>query len=57
MQLSAYVTAQEVQRVCQELGLSDWSKMKELQFIFYALVFAPQRGADPGGALGQDMVF
>ena len=29
MQLPEYVTAQEVQRVCQELGLSDWSKITE----------------------------
>jgi hypothetical protein len=27
MQLPEYVTAQEVQRVCKELGLSDWSQM------------------------------
>jgi len=33
MQLPEYVTAQEVQRVCQELGLSDWSKMKEPKVI------------------------
>jgi hypothetical protein len=29
MQLPEYVTVQEVQRVCQELGLSDWSQMTE----------------------------
>ncbi len=29
MQLPEYVTAQEVQRVCKELGLSDWSKITE----------------------------
>jgi hypothetical protein len=29
MQLPDYVTAQEVQRVCKELGLSDWSQMTE----------------------------
>ncbi len=29
MQLPEYVTVQEVQRVCQELGLSDWSKKTE----------------------------
>lgn len=29
MQLPEYVTAHEVQRVCRELGLSDWSKMTE----------------------------
>ena len=27
MQLPDYVTVPEVQRVCQELGLSDWTKM------------------------------
>ena len=29
MQLPDYVTVQEVQRVCKELGLSDWSQMTE----------------------------
>ena len=29
MQLPEYVTVQEVQRVCKELGLSDWSKRME----------------------------
>ncbi len=29
MQLPEYVTVQEVQRVCKELGLSDWSKKTE----------------------------
>lgn len=29
MQLPEYVTVPEVQRVCQELGLSDWSKKTE----------------------------
>jgi hypothetical protein len=29
MQLPEYVTVQEVQRVCQELGLRDWSQMTE----------------------------
>jgi hypothetical protein len=29
MHLPEYVTAQEVQRVCKELGLSDWSQMTE----------------------------
>ena len=29
MQLPEYVTAQEVQRICKELGLSDWSKITE----------------------------
>ena len=29
MQLPEYVTVQEVQRVCKELGLSDWSQMTE----------------------------
>ncbi len=33
MQLPEYVTAQEVQRVCQELGLSDWSQMTEPQVL------------------------
>jgi hypothetical protein len=27
MQLPEYITIEEVQRVCKELGLSDWSKM------------------------------
>ncbi len=29
MQLPEYITVQEVQRVCKELGLSDWSKIIE----------------------------
>jgi hypothetical protein len=29
MQLPEYVTVKEVQRVCQELGLSDWTRMPE----------------------------
>jgi len=29
MQLPEYVTVHEVQRVCNELGLSDWSQMTE----------------------------
>ena len=29
MQLPEYITVQEVQRVCKELGLSDWSKITE----------------------------
>ena len=29
MQLPEYVTAQEVHRVCKELGLRDWSQMTE----------------------------
>ncbi len=29
MQLPEYVTVREVQRVCKELGLSDWSKKTE----------------------------
>jgi uncharacterized protein DUF5661 len=29
MQLPEYVTVQEVQRVCRELGLSDWSQKTE----------------------------
>ena len=29
MQLPEYITAPEVQRVCKELGLSDWSQMTE----------------------------
>jgi hypothetical protein len=29
MQLPEYVTVHEVQRVCKELGLSDWSQMTE----------------------------
>ena len=29
MQLPEYVTAEEVKRVCKELKLSDWTKMKE----------------------------
>jgi hypothetical protein len=29
MQLPEYVTVQEVQRVCKELGLSDWSQKRE----------------------------
>jgi hypothetical protein len=33
MQLPEYVTAQEVQRVCKELGLSDWSQMTEPKFL------------------------
>jgi len=33
MQLPEYVTVQEVQRVCKELGLSDWSKRTELKVI------------------------
>ncbi len=31
MQLPEYVTVKEVQRVCRELGLSDWSQMKDAQ--------------------------
>ena len=27
MELPEYITIEEVQRVCKELGLSDWSKM------------------------------
>ena len=33
MQLPEYVTVQEVQRVCKELGLSDWSKRTEPKVI------------------------
>ena len=33
MQLPEYVTVQEVQRVCKELGLSDWSKKTEPKVI------------------------
>jgi hypothetical protein len=29
MQLPEYVTVPEVQRVCKELGLSDWSQLRE----------------------------
>jgi hypothetical protein len=29
MELPVYVTVQEVQRVCRELGLSDWSQVQE----------------------------
>ena len=29
MQIPEYVTVKEVQRVCKELGLSDWSQMTE----------------------------
>ncbi len=29
MQLPEYVTVPEVQRVCKEMGLSDWSQIKE----------------------------
>ncbi len=29
MQLPEYISVAEVKRVCQELGLSDWSQMKE----------------------------
>jgi len=31
MQLPEYVTKEEVQRVCQELKISDWTKLKEPQ--------------------------
>ena len=31
MQLPEYVTKEEVQKVCQELKISDWSKMTEPQ--------------------------
>lgn len=33
MQLPEYVTVQEVQRVCKELSLSDWSKRTEPKII------------------------
>jgi hypothetical protein len=33
MQLPEYVTVQEVQRVCKELGLSDWSKRTDPKVI------------------------
>ena len=33
MQLPEYVTVQEVQKVCKELGLSDWSKRTEPKVI------------------------
>lgn len=33
MQLPEYVTVQEVQRVCKELGLSDWFKKTEPKVI------------------------
>ncbi len=33
MQIPEYVTVPEVQRVCQELGLSDWSKKTEPQVM------------------------
>ena len=33
MQLPEYVTVQEVQRVCKEMGLSDWSKRTEPKVI------------------------
>jgi hypothetical protein len=33
MQLPEYVTVPEVQRVCQELGLSDWSQKAEAKVI------------------------
>jgi len=29
MQVPEYVTKEEVQRVCRELGISDWTKMQE----------------------------
>lgn len=29
MKLPVYITADEVKRVCKELGLKDWSKLKE----------------------------
>ena len=31
MQLPEYITKEEVQRVCQELKISDWTKIKEPQ--------------------------
>lgn len=33
MQLPDYITAAEVQRVCQALGLSDWSRMTEAKVL------------------------
>jgi hypothetical protein len=33
MQLPEYVTVKEVQRVCSELGLSDWTKLAEPKVI------------------------
>jgi hypothetical protein len=33
MQLPEYVTVAEVQRVCRDLGLSDWSKMAEAKVL------------------------
>jgi hypothetical protein len=33
MQLPEYITVKEVQRVCRELGLNDWSKITEPKVI------------------------
>lgn len=33
MQFPEYVTVQEVQRVCKELGLSDWSQITETKVL------------------------
>jgi hypothetical protein len=33
MELPVYVAVQEVQRVCRELGLSDWSQMQEAKVL------------------------